>query len=175
MARSVDLQIFTKDGEIDFDPVKAGAQEAHVFCRRFEITGTSPIDHRTGTTKGTREYAGIKIEKRLDKASPKLVELFVNNVGVKAVFQIHRTNSGTDYTPGEVAMTVTVGAPDYKAWISSYRLIVPDVEKQSKDDPDEPYEEVIFSFTTVEFHKSGTGYDGKQHEIVVQDDVTAQK
>ena len=88
------------------------------------------------------------------------------------MFRIHKPNASSNYPPAEVAMKVTIGAPDYKAWISSYRLIVPDVETAVKDAPDEPYEEVVFSFTTIEFHKSGTGYDGKPHEIVVQDSLT---
>lgn len=172
MARSVDLEIITKDGAIDFDAVMDGQQDAHIYCRRFEVSSTSPVDIKTGATRGTREYAGIKIEKRLDKASSKLLELFVGGAGLKAIFRIHRADTSSRYAPDEVAMTITIGAPDFKAWVSSYRLIVPDVEVAAKDAPDEPYEEIVFSFTTIEFHKSGTGYDGKPHEIVVQDSLT---
>ena len=172
MSRSIDLEILTKDGAIDFDAVMDGQQDAHIYCRRFEVSSSSPVDLKTGATRGTREYAGVKIEKRLDKASPKLLELFVGGSGLKAIFQIHKPNASSDYTPDEVAMKITIGAPDYKAWISSYRLIVPDVETAVKDSPDEPYEEVTFSFTTIEFHNSGTGYDGKPHESVVQDSLT---
>ena len=171
MARAVDLEITTKDGPIDFDSVMSGQQDAHIYCRRFELSSMSPVDVKTGATKGTREYSGIKIEKRLDKSSPKLIELFVAGTGLKASFQIHKANNASELTAGEVAMTVTIGDPDFKAWISSYRLLVPDVEKHAKDDPDEPYEEIVFSFTTVEFHKSGTGYDGRPHEIVIQDSL----
>jgi type VI protein secretion system component Hcp len=172
MARSVDLEIITKEGAIDFDSVMDGQQDAHIYCRRFEISSTSPVDLTPGATRGTREYTGIKIEKRLDKASPKLLELFVAGAGLQAIFRIHKADTSARYAPDEVAMKITIGAPDFKAWVSSYRLIVPDVEVATKDGPDEPYEEVVFSFTHIEFHKSGTGYDGKPHEVVIQDSLT---
>ena len=171
MARAVDLEIETKSGKVDFDPLMSGQQDAGIYVRKFDLEALISVDPKTGSPKGTREYPGITIEKRHDMSSPKLLELFVNQTGFKATFRIHKPSPASDDMAGEVAATVTIGAPDFKAWISRYELKVPDVEKLAKDDPDEPYERIVFSFTTIEYHKSGTGFDGKQHQVVVQDSL----
>lgn len=171
MARLVDLEIITKDGKFDLDPVHTGVDDAAIFCRRFELGGSAATNPKSGSPKGTREYEGITIEKPLNSASPALFQLFTNHVGFKAVFRIHQVKSGPTQEPGEVVLTVTIGGDDFLAWVSSYKLVVPDVEKRASDDPDEPYEVIVFSFSNICYHKSGTDNAGAPTELMVEDSL----
>jgi len=171
MARLVDLEIITKSGSVDLDPLHADADEAAIYCRRFEFSGTAATDAKSGSPKGTREYAGITIEKRLDSASPVLFQLFTRHSGFKAIFRIHKVKSDPGDTPGEVALTVTIGGDECRAWISSYKLVVPDVETKAANDPDEPFELITFSFASIVYHRSGTNHAGAPAELMVEDSL----
>jgi hypothetical protein len=171
MARLVDMEIITKSGTVDLDPLHADADEAAIFCRRFELSGIAATDLKSGSPKGTREYPGITIEKRLDSASPVLFQLFTLHSGFKAIFRIHKVKSDAGDVPGEVALTVSIGGDEYRAWISSYKLIAPDVETKAANDPDEPYEVITFSFASIVYHRSGTNHAGAPTELMVQDSL----
>ena len=171
MARLVDLKITPKSGKFDLDPLHKDVDDVGIYCRKFELSGVAATDSKSGSPKGTREYAGVTIEKRLDAASPSIFQLFIGHVGIKAEFRIYKVNSNTEETPGQVALTVSIGGDESLAWISSYKLIVPDVETAAKDDPDEPYEVITFSFSKIQYHKSGTNHKGAAAEIVVTDSL----
>jgi type VI protein secretion system component Hcp len=171
MARLVDLEIITKDGKFDLDPVHTGVDDAAIFCRRFVMGGTAATNPKSGSPKGTREYEGITIEKPLNGASPALFQLFTGHVGFKAVFRIHQVKAGPTHEPGEVVLTVTIGGDDFLAWISSYKLVVQDVETRAENDPDEPYEVILFSFSHITYHKSGTDNAGAPTELMVEDSL----
>lgn len=171
MARLVDLDIILKDGTFVKDPVQSDVDGAAITCQRFEMGGVAPTDLKSGHPKGSREYAGITIHKRLDGASPGLFKLFAYHIGFKAVFQIHKVNSSTSDEPSQVALTVTIGGDEYMAWISSYKLVVPDVETRAENDPEEPYEVVVFSFSKIVLQKSGTNHAGEVKVEVVDDSL----
>jgi type VI protein secretion system component Hcp len=171
MSRAVNLTIEPDGGSVDLDTFKQGEQDkAKIYISSFELMGQTGVDPKTGRPKGNREYTGIKIRKRLDGASPGLFELFTKNTPFKATFEIAVADFTGSGTPSEVAAVITVGGGGKKnAFVSSYALRVPDVEKPVGDNPEEPYEEIVFSFDGIEFKKSGLNQLGDSHTIVVKD------
>lgn len=175
MARAVHLSLEGESGPIDIDSFTDGLQkESTVYVRFFELIGKTGIDRKTGRPMGNREYTGVRIQKRLDKASPALFELFTTNTPFAATFDI----TGAEFTgtgdPSQVLATIIIGAGGSKknAFIVSYTLCSPDAEKRVEDSPDEPYEELVFSFDTLEFKKVGGDFHGDAHTVIVKDSHT---
>jgi type VI protein secretion system component Hcp len=174
MSRSVHLTLEGESGPIDIDSFTDGTQkEASILVRFFELMGKTGVDQKTGRPKGSREYTGVKLQKRLDKASPALFELFANNTPFQATFDIGAADFTGSGNPGETLATITVGSGRPKnCFLVSYCLTVPDVEKPVGENPDEPFEELIFSFDSIEFKKVGGDFMGKPHTIIVKDSHT---
>lgn len=174
MSRSVHLTLESDSGPIDIDQFTDGTQkDATVYVRAFELLGRTGVDPKTGRPKGTREYTGVKLQKRLDKSSPALFELFANNTPFQATFEIGAADFTSSGSPGEILASITVGSGTPKnGFVASYCLTVPDVEKPLEDNPDEPYEEIVFSFDSIEFKKIGSDFMGKSHTIIVKDSHT---
>lgn len=174
MSRAVKLSIEPEGDSVDLDSFMQGNQsDAKVYVSSFDMIGQTGVDPKTGRPKGNREYTGIKIQKRLDGASPGLFQLFTKNTPFKASFEISVADFTGSGSPDEVAAVITIGGGIKKnAYVSSYALRVPDAEKEVGNDAREPYEEVTFSFDSIEFKKSGTTQLGDTHTIVVKDSHT---
>lgn len=174
MAGTVELGIWVNGSEIDYDPWTTGdACHGKILCTTFDLCGSSAVHAKTGKPQGTRDYGdGITVTKRLDATSPKLVELFRGGVGLKAEFHFHTPDVSAGGCAVQVALTVTIGESDNRAWLSSYRLIAPDTDRRANDGPLEPYEELKFSFAHIKFHRSGPDNQHKPVSLITVDDLT---
>jgi hypothetical protein len=172
MAGSVDLQIFSKNQEIDYDPWTSGDGAGHIHCTTFELLGSCGVDVKTGVPNGTRDYGqGLRVTKRLDATSPKLLELFNQRTGLTAEFKFHMPDTSTSACALQVALAVLIGEGDC-AWIRSYRLVAPDTDTPAAGMPREPYEEITFSFKKIQFQRLGKNYAGEHHNVIATDDLS---
>lgn len=174
MSRIVLLEIKSDEFTVDVDSVQAGPQsEGKISVMFMQLVAKSPVDQRTGSPKGNREYSGIRIRKRLDRASIGLIEAFTKRLPMQAKFEIQEVNlQAADEQ--QVALIVSIGGGDPKnAFISSYTLTVPDIESGSANDPQEPWEELLFTFDQIQFEKAGrSGYLNSQASTIIGDSLT---
>jgi hypothetical protein len=172
MAGSVELEITTAGSPIDYDPWTKGVQAGKVLCTTFELLGTAGTHPKTGKPQGTRDYGtGIKVTKRLDSTSPTLLELFAKSTGLTAVFTFRSPDTGANNQANQVALTVTIGKPGDCAWLRGYTLKAPDTDVAAANAPQEPYEELYFTFTTIEYHRSGDDNQGNAVNKITRDDL----
>jgi hypothetical protein len=172
MAGSVELEITTAGKPIDYDPWTKGVQAGKVLCTTFELLGNTGMHPKTGKPQGTRDYGeGIKVTKRLDSTSPTLLELFANRTGLTATFTFRAPDVGANSQASQVALTVTIGKPGDCAWLRGYSLKAPDTDVSAAHGPQEPYEELVFTFTTIEYHRSGDDNMGSAVNKITRDDL----
>jgi hypothetical protein len=172
MAGSVELEITTAGKPIDYDPWTKGVQAGKVLCTTFELLGTTGTHPKTGKPQGTRDYgSGIKVTKRLDSTSPTLLDLFAKSVGLTAIFTFRSPDVGASSQANQVALTVTIGKGTDSAWLRGYTLRAPDTDVPASAAPQEPYEELYFTFTTIEYHRSGDDNQGNMVNAIVCDDL----
>jgi hypothetical protein len=183
MAGFVELQITVKGEPIEYDPWTYDDVDAagKILCTTFELIGTAGVDPKTGKPQGTRDYgAGVKVTKRLDATSPTLLDLFAKSVGLTAVFTFSSPDVSSKAQANQPTLTVTIGKPptgskgsklEAYAWLRGYTLIAPDTDVAASTGPQEPYEELYFSFTTIEYHRSGEDNGGNNVNKIAFDDL----
>ncbi len=173
MAGSVELEILIKNSPIDYDPWTKGKQAGKILCTTFELLGNTGTHPKTGKPQGTRDYgSGIKVTKRLDSTTPTLVELFAKSVGLTAIFSFRSPDVGNNKQANDVSLTVTIGKEGDCAWLRGYSLKAPDTDVAAADGPQEPYEELYFTFTTIEYHRSGDDNRGASVSKITLDDLS---
>lgn len=172
MAGSVDLQIETDKGPIDYDAWTTGTDAGHIHCMTFDLLASCGVAVKSGRPEGTRDYGqGVRITKRLDSTSPVLLDLFNKRTGITAKFTFHTPDTSTSESSLQVALVVTIGV-DKRAWVRSYRLVAPNTDVAAADGPKEPYEEITFSFSNIEFQRTGLNNADDHCNLIAKDDLT---
>jgi type VI protein secretion system component Hcp len=173
MAGTVELEITSAGSPIAYDPWTNGRHAGKILCTTFELVGTAGTNPKTDKPQGTRDYgAGIKVTKRLDSTSPTLLRLFAKSTGLTATFTFFSPDVGANENPNEPALKVTLGKGSDCAWLRGYTLKAPDTEVAAADSPQEPYEELHFTFTTIEYQRCGNDNQGKQVNMITIDDLS---
>jgi hypothetical protein len=172
MAGTIELDITTGGSPIEYDPWTKGPKAQKITCTTFELIGTTGTHPKTGKPQGTRDYGqGIKVTKRLDATSPTLVQLFAASSGLTASFTFFSPDVSSSNTANQVALTVTIGKGSDSAWLTGYTLRGPDTDVAAANGPQEPYEELYFTFTNIEYHRSGDDNQGNAVNKIVVDDL----
>ena len=143
MAQTVHLKLKANNSEIKGESTQlADGRTDTIECFYFESGIMTPRDAASGRATGRRQYAPLKVRKRIDKASPLIAKALTNNEKCTGTFSFFRPdNKGKD----EVFYTITIGG----AFISDVTVIVPDTLASSAKDAREAYEEVTFTFDSI--------------------------
>jgi type VI secretion system secreted protein Hcp len=167
MAQTVHLKLYIDKKQIEGESTQlADDRKGTIECFMFESGVTAPVDAGDGHPTGRRQFAPIKVRKRVDRATPRIAEALAKSLRVEASFMFFRPSTslkGSD----ENFLTVTVGRPasasgkgpcaEANAYISGIKIIVPDTLGSPGDDPREAYEEVSFTFDDVSWESRERG------------------
>ncbi|HEX5657567.1 MAG TPA: hypothetical protein VFX59_10250 [Polyangiales bacterium] len=155
-----------------------GPKAGKILCTSFELVGSTGTDPKTGKPQGTRDYGtGIRVTRRIDSTTPVLVELFARRTGLTATFHFNAPDVKANNHANQVALSIAIGKsgspgrPGDSAWLRGYTLKVPDTDVAAADSPLEPYEELFFTFTTIEFKRSGDDNLGNPVSMITLDDL----
>lgn len=155
MAQTVHLKLKVNDEEIKGESSQlADGRADTIECFYFESSVTTPRDPASGRATGRRQFAPIKIRKRIDRASPLLAKALTQNSRCQGIFSFYRPDGeGND----EVFYTVTMEG----AFVSDLVVQMPDTLSSPGQDVREAFEEVTFTFDKIIWeHRPG----GTQHE-----------
>lgn len=161
MADSVHLKLTNEtDGKpVDGETSKVGlaAVQGMIECTYFEHLVEAPWESGKAMTVGGRRHKPVLIRKRIDQASPLLLELMKNSTKLKCEFTFHRPGRTINGDHDFYCVTLT------GARIASLRTYVADsyVEKDKANLA--PLEEVSFMFTDIMYsfkHEDGGAVSG---------------
>ncbi len=126
-------------------------RENSIECLTFEQAANTAREAGSGMATGRRQYAPLKILKRIDKSSPLLWKALTENQVVEGTFKFYRPNPTGDGTTEQFySVAIKQGR------IASLREFVPNtIVPASSTEP--PLEEVSFVFHTISWTYSNGG------------------
>lgn len=144
MAETVHLYLKANGTDIQGESTQVSlGRENSIECVYFESAVVTAREAGSGMATGRRRYEPIKIQKRIDKATPLLYKALAENQVIEGVFKFFRPNPTGDGTT-EQFYTVEI----QKGRISEISSKSPDViNPVSTNNP--PIEEVSFVFHTI--------------------------
>jgi type VI secretion system secreted protein Hcp len=158
-AETVHLYLKTDGTDIKGESTQTSlGRDNSIECTSYEQKIETPTEVGSARATGRTQVGQIIIRKRIDKASPLLIEALVKNKVCEARFRFFRPNPTGDGTTEQF----------YSVWfkegrITSVRQFVPDtIQPSTSSDP--PMEEVAFSAANIQyiFVNGGiTGYAGE--------------
>ncbi len=150
MAHTVHLTLKGPDGQIEGESSQVDmGRENTIECVHLESGVTNPRTAGKGQAAGKRQFAPLKIRKRIDKASPMLMQALCHNTALEGVFQFFRptTHGNMSKDSEEVFYTISIGG----AYISDIKLVVPDTLDSPGASTAEAYEDVSFTFDSIKW------------------------
>ncbi len=151
MAQTVHLKLKIGNKDIKGESTQlADGRESTIECVYFESGVTTPRDAGSGRATGRRQFAPIKLRKRIDRASPELAKALTQSEKCEGVFEFFRPGTdGTDI----VFYTIKIGG----AFVSDIILYMPDTSVNPGTETREAYEEVTLTFDSIGWeHVDGT-------------------
>jgi type VI secretion system secreted protein Hcp len=122
----------------------ADGREGTIECVSFESSVTTPRDAGSGKATGRRQFAPIKIRKRIDASSPDLVKALTQNIKLDGKFDFYRPAS--DGVGGDQAF-YTIEFE--RGFISDLTVCMPDTMDNPGLTNAEAYEVVTFTFDQI--------------------------
>jgi type VI secretion system secreted protein Hcp len=113
-----------------------------IECFAYEQAATAPHD-ASGMATGKRIYQPITVRKRIDKTTPLIASVFVNNETVEAIFRFFRTGPGGQKVH---AYTVTIKGGRI---VARRDVVESTIATATASVP--AYEEVSFVFKSIEW------------------------
>ncbi|MCP3144842.1 type VI secretion system tube protein TssD [Pyxidicoccus xibeiensis] len=144
MAEAVSLFLKANGTDIKGESTQTslGRQDS-IECLYYDQKVFTARESGSGLATGRRQYEGITLRKRIDKASPLLMKALCENQVIEATFKFFRPNPTGDGTT-EQFYSVSIK----KARINSIKQVVPDsFVPASTNLP--PYEEITLVFHTI--------------------------
>jgi type VI secretion system secreted protein Hcp len=152
MAETVHLFLKANGTDIQGESTQTSlGREGSIECVTYEQGVTTAREAGSGMATGRRQYAPIKILKRIDKATPLLMKALTENAAIDAKFMFFRPNPAGDGTT-EQFYTVEIK----NGRLSSIRQYVPNtIVPASSTEP--PLEEIGFVFHTINWTYTNGG------------------
>jgi type VI secretion system secreted protein Hcp len=144
MAETVHLYLKANGKDVKGESTQTSLGRADsIECISYDQGVTTAREASTGMVTGRRQYAPLKVVKRIDKASPLLMAALTMNQKIDATFKFFRPNPAGDGTT-EQFYTVTLK----EGHIASVKQFVPStIDPVTVNHP--PLEEVSFVFKTI--------------------------
>ena len=130
----------------------ADGRENTIECVFFESSVTTPRDAGSGKATGRRQFAPIKIRKRIDASSPELAKAMSQNEKLDGKFDFFRPAS--DGVGGDQAFYSIEFA---RGFISDITVCMPDTMENPGLTNAEAYETVTFTFDEITWTYNGSG------------------
>ncbi|HIK56157.1 MAG TPA: type VI secretion system tube protein Hcp [Synechococcales cyanobacterium M55_K2018_004] len=128
---------------------RAGAIE----CLSYEQSVLVPFERNGAIATGRRQYAPIRITKRIDKSSPLLFKALTDNAVVEGEFRFYRLSPTGDGTT-EQYYTVSF----QQGRVASVKQVSPDALSPATAEAP-PVEEVTFSFAQIGWRYENGGIE----------------
>lgn len=163
MAQTVHLTLTANKTPIEGESTQLSLDRAGTIeCVYFESAVTTPRDAASGRATGKRQYAPLRIRKRIDMSSPLLARALTRNEACEATFKFYRPAAGGHHkspvhTGEEHFYTVKLEG----AFVSDIRLVMPDTLENPGIETREAYEEVTFTFDRITWTHQ---VQGKEHD-----------
>jgi type VI secretion system secreted protein Hcp len=146
MAETVHLYLKSNGTDIKGESTQESlGRKDSIECVAYEQEVKTARELGTGMVTGRRQYAPLKIVKRIDKASPLLMKALTNNEKIDGTLKFFRPNPKGDGTT-EQFFTVEIK----EGHVASVKDFVPSTLEE-KDRHNPPLEEVTFVFKTIKW------------------------
>lgn len=152
MAESVFVYLKANGQDIKGESTQTSlGREGAIEAVYYEQKVFTARESGSGLAVGRRQYEGITLRKRIDKASPLLMKALCENTVIEATFKFFRPNPSGDGTT-EQFYTTSIK----KARINSIKQFVPDAfVPTSSNSP--PMEEINLVFHTINWTYTNGG------------------
>ncbi len=145
MADNIYLTLKGKSqGNIEGEPtLKSHGRDKTIECIEYELGAHAPFDNLSGMPSGKRQYAPIKIRKRIDMATPLLWHAFAMNESVDGEFKFFRPHKA-----GDTEMFFSIKFTNGRI-VGMKNVVLDTWDAQKKPYP--PLDEVTFVFEKIEW------------------------
>jgi type VI secretion system secreted protein Hcp len=139
-----------KTGAVNGSVTQKG-RENSCLCTWFELGVETPVDQNTGYAAGKRRHQPLKIRKEIDKASPLLYQMAVNNeLASSVILKFWKVGTTKTGATGQETQYYTVTLTN--AQIRGVKQYTPDhaSEESARNQSTYEYEEVQFTYQKIE-------------------------